>query len=204
MPLQIALTGGIASGKSAASLFFQALGAAIIDADAISRDLVRPNSVGLQKIIEQFGNEVLLEDGQLNRAALRAIVFSDSKARDWLNSLLHPLIHQEMQRQRESAAKSSRLNYVINDIPLLVETNKGKEFDRVLVIDCPESIQVKRLMARDNCSKTKAQTILNSQASREQRLAIADDVIINDKDLHSLQQRVINLHHSYSALKTSN
>lgn len=203
MHLQIALTGGIASGKSSASLYFQSLGVSIVDADLISRELVSPGSYGLTKITKHFGTGILDNDGELNRAELRKIIFSKPEQRNWLNNLLHPLIHQEMQRQRESAAKSSRLNYTISDIPLLVETEQAKEFDRVLVIDCPESIQIERLMARDNCSESAAKKVLANQASREQRLAIADDIIINNKDLHSLQQNVINLHHSYSSLKSS-
>lgn len=203
MPLHIALTGGIASGKSTASLCFQSLGVSVIDADLISRKLVSPNSYGLNTIIERLGSSILRSNGQLDRAALRKIIFAEPEQRDWLNSLLHPLIHQEMQRQRKFAAENSRLNYVISDIPLLTETAQGKEFDRVLVIDCPEPTQIKRLMARDNCSEHTAKKILATQARREQRLAIADDVIINHKDLHSLQQSVINLHHSYSSLQPS-
>ena len=196
MALHIALTGGIASGKTAVTNLFSSFGIVIIDADLVAREVVKPDSIGLQKIVDIFGKTILQHDGTLNRSALRSIVFNDESARLTLNEILHPMIRQEMKRQR----KQTHSIYTISAIPLLYESGQYKEYDRVLVIDCLEKTQIKRLVQRDNIDLAQAKAILASQASREQRLSIADDIITNNSDLHSLEQQVIKLHKLYEQL----
>ena len=196
MALHVALTGGIASGKTAVSDYFAQLGVDVIDADLVAREVVEPGSQGLLAIHNYFGSEVINTDGSLNRALLRSIVFEDEIERQWLNELLHPLIRNRMQQLRQSIQSA----YSLSVIPLLYESNQHQDFDRVLVVDCPKEQQIKRLMARDNSDLEQAEAILASQASREQRLSIADDIIYNSTDLHSMQSQVINLHSKYLAM----
>ncbi len=197
MSFAVALTGGIASGKTAVSDAFAKLGVTIIDADIVARQVVAKGSEGLAKIKDYFGSEVIQADGSLDRKLLRSIVFEDESERQWLNNLLHPLIRQSMAKQRAQAQSA----YSISVIPLffetVFETEHAENFDRVLVIDCPKAVQLERLMARDNSSLAQAEAILASQASREQRRSIADDIIDNSKDLQYMEHQVIKLHKQY-------
>lgn len=196
MTFKVALTGGIASGKTAVSDMFAELGVAVIDADVIAREVVAKGSEALHAIVEHFGEQILTDSGALDRQKLRTKVFSNEQERLWLNNLLHPLIRAEMKRRQDVADSV----YSISVIPLLFESGQYKDYDRVLVVDCPEDVQLERLMARDHSSKEQAQAILDKQASRQQRLSIADDVIVNDSDLHSLKQSVITLDNQYRQL----
>lgn len=196
MTYKVALTGGIASGKTAVSDMFAELGVAVIDADVIAREVVAKGSEALKAIVEHFGEQILTDSGALDRQKLRTKVFSNEQERLWLNNLLHPLIRAEMKR-RQGVADSV---YSISVIPLLFESGQRRDYDRVLVVDCSEAVQLERLMMRDQSTKEQAQAILDKQASRQQRLSIADDVIVNDSDLHSLKQSVITLDNQYRQL----
>lgn len=196
MTYKVALTGGIASGKTAVSDMFAELGVTVIDADVIAREVVAKGSEALKAIVEHFGEQVLTESGALDRHKLRTKVFSNEQERLWLNNLLHPLIRVEMKRRQDVADSA----YSISVIPLLFESGQYKDYDRVLVVDCPEAVQLERLMARDLSTREQAQAILDKQANRKQRLFIADDVILNDSDLHSLKQSVIKLDNQYRQL----
>jgi dephospho-CoA kinase len=190
---KVALTGGIASGKSRVADIFESLGVTVIDSDAIAREVVAPGSEGLLAIVQRFGPSVLTEDGQLDRRALREIVFADPSARGDLEAITHPRIRARMgalNRQAEGP-------YLINAIPLLIETGGRRDFDRVLVVDCPEDLQIARVIARDRIDEAAARAVLAAQASRAARLALADDVIVNDGDLESLQKAVGALHERY-------
>ena len=192
--LRIGLTGGIASGKSAAAAVFAELGVPVIDSDVIAREIVAPGSAGLAAIRARFGEGVLQADGQLDRRALRAQVFADPAARLDLEALTHPLIRERMAAQSAAAAGP----YQIHAIPLLVEGGaKRPGIDRVLVIDCPEEIQVARVMARDRVDEASARAVLAAQASRAQRLTAADDIIVNDRGLDALRDAVTALHRRY-------
>jgi dephospho-CoA kinase len=203
MTLHIVLTGGIASGKSAVSRFFAELDVRVIDADVISREVVEPGSSGLNQIIELFGESVLLDNGSLDRQALREIVFNDDAKREWLNGLLHPMIRHRMAELRSEAEKCDEL-YTVSVIPLYFETIHGtteaQNYHRVLVVDSSEETQLERLMKRDGGNLQLAQSLMSSQATRQQRLSIADDVIKNESDLHSLKQQVISLDSHYRDL----
>ncbi|NVK21022.1 MAG: dephospho-CoA kinase [Kangiellaceae bacterium] len=199
MTLHIALTGGIASGKTAVSNMFSELGITVVDADIVARQVVEPGSTGLKAIRDYFGSSVINSDGTLDRPLLRSIVFEDELERQWLNNLLHPLIREQMALQRAQATS----DYSISAIPLLFETQQSSHYDRILVVDCLPSTQIARLMARDNISEEQARNMLKSQATREQRLSIADDIIVNDSDLQSLQQQVIKLDKQYRQLAKS-
>ena len=190
---RVGLTGGIASGKSAAAARFAQHGVPVIDADAVARDLVLPGTPLLARIVEQFGPSALDRHGALDRGAMRRRVFEDPAARARLEAILHPAIRREM-NERGLAAGGP---YQIFAIPLLVERQAQETVDRVLVIDCPRDVQIARLVARDGSSVAEAEAILASQASQEARLAAADDVILNDGDLSALSDKVDRLHSKY-------
>ena len=206
MTLHIVLTGGVASGKTAVSQYFEELGIRVIDADIIAREVVAVGSVGLNEITKHFGVSVLQDDGTLNRRALRDIVFQDDEQLNWLNQLLHPLIRERMQQLRKVAESCDEL-YTISAIPLYVETIHGtaeaENYYRVLVVDVDEETQMERLIQRDNTSSEKARSLIDSQATRDDRLAVADDVIINNSNLQSLKQQVIKLDKQYRSLARS-
>jgi len=170
-PLHVGLTGGVASGKTTVSLLFGALGVPVIDADQVARDVVAPGTRLLAQVFENFGPELRRADGSLDRSALRRLVFTDTRSRRQLEALLHPAIRV---RTELLAAKAGGA-YQIHVIPLLVETHAGSQYERVLLVDCPESLQLARLLARDGGDAQQAQLMLSSQASREARLAAADD-----------------------------
>ena len=195
--LRIGLTGGIASGKSTVADMFAELGAIVIDTDVIAREVVMPGQPALSGIRDAFGNEVIREDGSLDRAAMRQLVFSDDILRLKLEAILHPKIGQETVRQ----ATEANGPYQIIVVPLLTESSLIQFVDRVVVVDCDEDTQMSRLLARDTESEAQALRILAAQASREERLAIADDVIRNDGDLESTSAQVAALHHGYLALQ---
>lgn len=189
----IGLTGGIGSGKSAAADFFAACGAAIVDADAVAHELTAPGGAAMAPIIAAFGPELADSQGALDRAAMRQRVFADPAERARLEAILHPLIRQ-LTADRVSAAASSGAPYVMLVVPLLVESGNYRErVDRVVVVDCSEATQVARVMARNGLSEQEVLPILAAQASRAQRLAVADDVIDNDGELTLLRQQVLQL-----------
>ncbi len=194
------LTGGIACGKSTVANLFAALGATIVDTDLLAREVVAPGSPLLPQIAAHFGRDVLQKDGSLDRAALRARVFADPAERQWLEQLTHPAIRALTDQRCESATgPGSDGRYVIVAIPLLVETRGAERFDRVLVVDCDPAVQLARLQARDGTTREQAARMLAAQATREQRLAVADDVIHNDGDIAALRDQVERLHRSYLA-----
>ena len=193
--LRIGLTGGIASGKSTVANLFAALGVPIVDTDVLAREVVEPGSPLLREITGHFGAQVLSGDGSLDRQELRKRIFADPAERQWLEALLHPAIRELTDARCEAASGP----YVIVAIPLLVETAGSKRFDRVLVVDCDPELQLARLMARDGIRRDEALRMLAAQASRDERLAVADDVIRNDGDLASLRDQVAILHAGYVA-----
>ncbi len=194
--LRIGLTGGIASGKSTVSRLFAALGVPIIDSDEIAREVVAPGTAGLAAIVARFGAGVLQADGSLDRRRLREIVFADPAARRDLEAITHPAIREAMDRRSADAGG----DYQILAIPLLVEGGRARgRVDRVLVVDCDEDLQVRRVMARDGSTEAQARAVLAAQASRAQRRAAADDLILNDGDLAALRDQVETLHTQYRA-----
>ncbi|WP_305456118.1 dephospho-CoA kinase [Photobacterium leiognathi] len=194
MSLVIGLTGGIGSGKTTvANLFADTYGIDIIDADIVAREVVEPNTFGLNAIIEKCGKEILLEDGTLNRAKLRNAIFSKPELKAWLNNLLHPLIREKMQQD----INQSQSPYCLLVVPLMVENNLQTMTHRLLVVDVDEQVQIQRTQQRDNVSIEQIKNILASQASREQRLDAADDVITNNGDNKALVSQVEQLHLQY-------
>jgi dephospho-CoA kinase len=195
--LRIGLTGGIASGKTTVARLFAALGIPVIDSDELAREVVAPGTAGLAAIRARFGPGVIQPDGSLDRRALRQIVFDDEAARRDLESITHPAIRALMD-QRSRAAGGP---YQILAIPLLVEGGARRPgIDRILVVDCPEDLQVRRVMLRDRSTEAGARAVLAAQASRVARLAVADDVIVNDGDVPALRDRVEALDRRYRAL----
>lgn len=193
----VALTGGIAAGKSAVARRFEDLGIRVYDADVAAREVVAPNSAALAEIEFTFGAEMLQADGSLDRRAMRERVFADPDARRRLEKIIHPRVRAWLQRR----VGMDRGAYCILAIPLLVENRSEYDWvDRVLLVDAPESVQVERLMSRDNVGHQHAQQMLAAQSTREQRLAIADDVIVNDGDEAALDAQVEALHARYLAL----
>ncbi|WP_305841407.1 dephospho-CoA kinase [Photobacterium leiognathi] len=194
MSLVIGLTGGIGSGKTTvANLFADTYGIDIIDADIVAREVVEPNTFGLNAIVEKCGKEILLEDGTLNRAKLRDAIFSQPELKTWLNNLLHPLIREKMQQD----INQSQSPYCLLVVPLMVENNLQTMTHRLLVVDVDEQVQIERTQQRDNVSIEQIKNILASQASREQRLDAADDVITNNGDNKALVSQVEQLHLQY-------
>ncbi len=198
-PARVGLTGGVASGKSTVSHLFEDLGVPVLDADIIAREVIAPGTALLNTLFERFGPGIRAEDGSLDRPALRRLVFSDDRLRRELESLLHPAIRA----RTEQLAAQARGAYQLHVVPLLVETHAQDRYDRILVVDSPESLQMTRLLARPGMSESDARAIINSQASRAARLAIADDVILNDSALDALGPRVAALHAHYLALRAS-
>lgn len=195
-PWILGLTGGIGSGKSAVAQCFIDLGVHLVDADQAARWVVEPGRPALSQITEHFGAGILQADGQLDRTALRKLIFQDAEQRRWLEALLHPLINQEISQYLAQATSP----YAILVTPLLVETGQHALTQRVLVIDAPETLQIERTLMRDNISLEQVQAILNAQATRQQRLQIADDVLVNDRDLIWLRSEVERLHTFYLTL----
>jgi len=195
-PLRIGLTGGIASGKSEAARLFAARGVPVIDTDVIAREIVEPGQPALDEIVATFGSAVLDADGRLDRRALRRKVFANPEARLRLERIMHPAILRELERRAAEAGGP----YQVFVIPLLVEGGRTDRVDRVLVVDCPEALQLARLAARDGETDRGARAILAAQASRADRLAAADDVIVNDGTLAQLASEVARLDADYREL----
>lgn len=191
--LVIGVTGGIGSGKTAATDRFQALGITVVDADLASRVVVEPGRPALSAIEEHFGKGVITQDGTLDRRALRDIVFSQPEERKWLERLTHPLIAQEILQQIQASTSP----YTVLASPLLLESGQSKMAQRVLVIDVPEAVQIARTASRDNTDPTSVKAIIAAQMPRRERVAKADDVIINDGSLEDLHRAVDKLHQIY-------
>ena len=197
--LVIGLTGGIGSGKSTVTHYFQELGIEVIDADIIAREVVAIDSPALKAIAEHFGDDYIQADGQLNRGLLRSKIFANELDKLWLNKLLHPLIRTQL-ISKTAAAKSP---YCILVAPLLIENNLLHLVNRVLVIDVSEETQLERTMHRDSSSLKEVKAILASQTSRNERLTVANDVINNDQvTLAEIKRIVVSLDKKYLALTT--
>ncbi|MBW8329904.1 MAG: dephospho-CoA kinase [Thiobacillus sp.] len=196
----VGLTGGIGSGKSTVAELFAALGVPVIDTDAIAHQLTVPSGTALAAIHAQFGDVVMQADGTLDRAALRRRIFSDKTARRQLEAILHPRIRQEVEQTLAALAAP----YALIVIPLLVETGGYREMlNRVLVVDCPEDVQIARVMARSGFTHDEVKAILAAQAGRAERLAAADDVIVNMAAPEALRSQVATLHRRYLAFSTT-
>lgn len=193
-PYIVGITGGIGSGKSTVADRFAALGVVLVDADLIAHQMTGPGGPAMPAIIAEFGPQIAAADGRLDRAAMREMAFKDPEARKRLERILHPMIRAESDRQI-AAAKSP---YVMTVVPLLVETggHKGRA-QRILVVDCPEEVQVQRVMVRSQLPREQVLAIMKVQASRAQRLAVADDVVDNGGDPAALDAQVEALHQNY-------
>ncbi len=200
--LKVGLTGGIASGKTTVADCLAELGAAVIDTDVLAREVVAPGEPGLTEVVAEFGNDILQPDGTLDRARLRSLVFADKSRRQRLEAILHPLIRART-LQAVEAAEDSASPYVVIVVPLLVETDFATLVDRVLVVDISPELQRQRLMARDSVSAAEAAQIIGQQASREQRLKAADDVLENNADTAQLREQAARLHAHYLDLAGS-
>jgi dephospho-CoA kinase len=198
IPFRVALTGGIASGKTTVAGLFAGHGVPLIDTDVIAREVVEPGQPALDAVVAAFGPGVLGPGGRLDRRRLRDVVFSDATARSRLESILHPAIRVEMERQSHAAAATGPYQLLV--IPLLAEGGRRDHVDRVLVVDAPESVQIERLMARDAATREQAIAALQAQASRAARLAIADDVVTNTGGVGELERQVAELHGLYLRL----
>ncbi len=198
--LVIGVTGGIGSGKTAVTDEFTRLGITIVDADVAARTVVANGKPALQDIASHFGANILLENGDLDRAALRAIVFKEPGQRKWLEQLTHPLIRQEIIH----GLRCAKSPYVILASPLLVESGQNKLVNKTLVVDVPVELQVERTVNRDNNSPEQVQAIIKAQLPRQERLNYADHVIVNDKDIINLHKEVAKLHETYIQMSLSN
>lgn len=186
------LTGGIGSGKSTVARLFAELGVHWVDADDVAREVVEPGTPALERIAEHFGEHILTSEGALDRAQLRGIVFQQPEERAWLESLLHPIIRDELIRQLNP--ENYQLPYVLLVSPLLLETDQHELVDRIFVIDVPKDVQLERTMVRDTNSREQVERIIAAQMSREDRLARADEVIDNDRPLDDVTRQVRELH----------
>ena len=194
MKLVIGLTGGIGSGKSAAAEEFARLGATVVDTDAIAHDLTGPGGLAVRRVEGVFGKDAIDASGAMDRNKMRERVFADPAARKALEALLHPMIREESDR-RIAAAQGP---YIVHVVPLLVESGDyRKRVHRLLVVDCPEDLQIKRVRARSALDETQVRAIMASQASRADRLAAADDILDNSGSLDALRKQVAALHHQY-------
>ena len=189
----IGLTGGIGSGKSAVATLFKDIGVDLIDADDLSRDSLNINSEGYKLFIDEFGDKYLDENKNINRELIRKLIFNDSDAKSKLENIIHPIVRSGI----ETFIKNKKSDYCIIVVPLIFETNSSKIYDRVLVIDCDVDVQISRTSKRDNQTKSDIKNIVNKQATREQRLSIADDVIVNNGSLDLLRNEVLKIHKKY-------
>ena len=189
----VGLTGGIGSGKSAAANFFVELGVDLIDADDLAKNVLNKNSKGYELFINEFGEQYLDNDKSIDRDLLRKTIFIDSDKKNKLENIIHPQVRSGI----EEFIKTSKSDYCIVVVPLIYETRSSSYYDRILVIDCDEEIQINRSAIRDNTENKEIKKIISKQASREERLSIADDVILNNRTLDSLKEEVIKLHKKY-------
>ena len=192
---KIGLTGGIASGKTTVSDCFKKLGTKVIDADVISHEVTEPSGSAFEEILSEFGSEILNEKGLINRKRMREIIFDDQSQKKILEEIIHPKVRDEMFKR----INKSDDHYLIVSVPLLVETGMNRIMDRTLLVDCSEDTQIKRLMHRDKITLNEARAILKNQASRSDRKKIADDLIVNEKNvtLIELENEVLELHKYY-------
>jgi dephospho-CoA kinase len=190
LSLIVGITGGIGSGKSAATACFEALGIVVVDADLASRLIVETGKPALSAIVEHFGASILQADGSLDRAALRQRIFAEPEQRQWLEQLTHPLIGAEIQAQLQTSTSP----YTFLSSPLLLETSQKGLCDITVVVDVPEEIQLQRTMSRDANSEAQVRNIMAAQMQREQRLALADEILRNDSSLENLRRAVVKLH----------
>lgn len=191
----VALTGNIATGKSTVCEQFKKYGADIINADDISRQLTEQGSPAYHAIVQHFNDSILLPDNRLDRKKLRSIIFSKPEEKIWLETLLHPLIRQRI----EETASASKANLIIIEIPLHFDREAYPFIERVILVHAPESIQIKRIMERDNCSEQQAKMMLHKQPNLKKRLSISDDVIYNQGDIEDLKQQVSDLYKKYQS-----
>lgn len=198
MVYAVGLTGGIGCGKSSAAKIFASLGAAVIDTDAIAHQLTAIGQPALESITSTFGYEYLQSDGNLDRARMRKLIFSDKAAKNKLENILHPLIKQQVANELGKCSAP----YALIVVPLLMETqNYHNLIQRVLVVDCTEDQQITRTMARNHLSSEEVQAIMDTQVPRSKRLAIADDVITNTDNLESIRTQILRLHEIYLRAK---
>jgi dephospho-CoA kinase len=193
---KIGLTGGIGSGKTTVAQFFADLKVPVIDADAVVHELLQNETLIFKKIIAHFGKNFLTSSGELNRVLLRKLIFSDVKAKKWLENLLHPIVYKIM-LERANKVKSP---YCILVIPLLLETEGFKVVDRVLVVEAAEKSRIDRVVSRDKTTKDQVKNIIASQVDKDARIKKADDVIYNDGTLEELHTKVMELHEKYLRL----
>jgi len=192
----VGLTGGIGSGKSAAADGFAAQGIVVVDTDAIAHALTQAGGAALPALVDAFGSDIVGADGAMDRVRMRQLVFADPAARARLEGILHPLIREIS----DKGCRSADSPYVILAVPLLVESGTYRaRCDRIVVVDCPESLQIERVMARNGLSEAEVRAIMATQATRAQRLAVADDVLANDGDRAFLRAQVAELHRKYLA-----
>ena len=194
--LDIALTGGIGSGKSCATKYFRNLGITVLDADEFSHELTSKGTSTLQLLAKTFGHQVIAPDGSLNRTVMRELAFQDRSNKAKLEAIMHPQIRNRMKR----ASRNVNSEYCVHVIPLLIETKQTKDFDRVLVIEAPLSLRKQRVAQRDNFQKQEIDQIIGAQASDDERRTIADDLLVNDGTIEDLYKRIDILHHKYLAL----
>ena len=194
--MRVGLTGGIASGKSTVSAVFAELGAVVIDGDKLAREVVERGTPGLAAVIEAFGPELLTPEGDLDRAAMGAIVFNDEAKRKVLESIVHPLVFE---RYAELEGATGPDDVVIHDIPLLAESGRAGEFEEIVVVDAPEELQVERMLRDRGWTEADARSRIASQATREQRLAIATYVVDNTGSLEDLRARVVEIYGELTA-----
>lgn len=199
MTLTIGLTGGIGSGKSTVANLFAELGVPVFDTDKFARQLVEPGQPALQKVVDVFGFDMLTEEGKLNRDKLKQQIFNNEQDRQKLENILHPEIREKLLASITECTEP----YCIVVIPLLIEKNWQEVVDRVLVVDLPRKSQIERTLSRDNISEELASQIINTQVSRDQRLALADDIIDNSGDPQSLANQVNKLHQKYLELSST-
>jgi dephospho-CoA kinase len=196
----VVVTGGIGSGKTAVSDLLQGYGAAVVDTDVIARQLTAPGGAAMPRLAARFGADIAAADGSLDRERMRLLAFQNPAARNMLEDILHPMIRQEAYRQVAAA----NAPYVVLVVPLLVESGAYRDIaDRILVVDCPEAVQVERTMRRSGLDRGQVERILRTQASRAERLALADDVVVNDDGLDALTAAVQRLHAQYSQAAAS-
>ena len=196
----VGLTGGIGSGKSTIAGAFKRLGVKVVDADQAARAVVEPESETLKTVIDHFKGETILVDGQLNRSALRDIIFNNPEHKAWLEGLLHPLINGWISQQLEQPTTSP---YVILESPLLFETNQYKMINTSLLVDVAPEIQIARASQRDRVNKSQIQAIIDTQMSRQQKVELADFIFDNSLAIDSIEKRVIDFHNQFEALAQS-
>jgi len=198
--MRVGLTGGIGSGKTAVSDYFQRLGIPVLDTDVIARQVVEPGSEVLHQICQTFGNDLLNHKGELQREKLRALVFADADRRQRLENIIHPAIRRQLQDQLVRLADSTTADYCIIVIPLLVEKNWQSQVDRILLVRADENLRGQRVKQRQSISQREIEQIMHSQTSDSERASVADDILINDGTLDELHQQIDHLHQRYLGL----